>query len=111
MGRERIQLLPKHQRMLSGLGENLRLARLRRQLSAAQVAERAGLSRSTLHGIESGEGSCSLAAYFQVLMVLGMEKDLELVGRDDSLGRKLQDAGLTSTRRRAPKPKSQRLEP
>lgn len=45
-------LLPRHDRLLADLGENLRLARLRRRLSAAQVAERAGISRSTLHLME-----------------------------------------------------------
>jgi transcriptional regulator with XRE-family HTH domain len=105
MGRQHIHLLPKHRRLLAGLGENLRLARLRRNLSAEQVAERAGLSRSTLHAIEKGEGSCSLASYFQVLAVLGLERDIEAVGRDDALGRKLQDAGLAKSRQRAPKSK------
>jgi len=42
MGRETSTLLPKHERLLTDLGENLRLARLRRKLSAEQVAERAG---------------------------------------------------------------------
>ena len=73
MGRKATALLPKHARIVSEVGENLRLARLRRRLSAQQVADRAGISRST-----------RLAA-------------------DDVLGRKLEDARLTETRQRAPK--------
>ncbi|HET6456440.1 MAG TPA: helix-turn-helix transcriptional regulator [Armatimonadota bacterium] len=87
-------LLPLVQRRLTSLGENLRLARLRRELSAEMVAERAGISRQTLSSLENGSGSVSMATYVQVLFVLGLEKDLDLLARDDELGRKLQDAKL-----------------
>jgi transcriptional regulator with XRE-family HTH domain len=105
MGRETSILLPKHERLLVNLGENLRLARLRRKLSAEQVAERAGISRSTLHLMENGSAGISLGKLVQVLAVLGLEQDLSAVGNDDVLGRKLEDARLTETRRRAPKRK------
>ena len=95
-------LLPQSRKMLSQLGENIRLARLRRRLSAQQVAERSGMSRPTLHSIEMGLPSVSIGSYFHVLMVLGLEKDILLVAKDDILGRKLQDANL-STKERAPK--------
>lgn len=96
-------LLPKHERLLVALGENLRLARLRRKLSAQQVAERAGISRSTLHLLENGAAGASLGKLVQVLAVLGLEEDLSRIATDDVLGRKLEDARLTETRRRAPK--------
>jgi transcriptional regulator with XRE-family HTH domain len=105
MGRETSNLLPKHQRLLAELGENLKLARLRRRLSAEQVAERAGISRSTLHLIESGSAGVSLGKLMEVLVVLGMESDLSRIAAEDVLGRKLDDARLTETRRRAPKRK------
>jgi len=95
-------LLPSVQRTLEALGENIRLARLRRDLSAEMVAERAGISRQTLSALENGSGSVSMATWIQVLFVLGLEKDLEAVARDDELGRTLQDAKLP-TRRRARK--------
>ena len=98
-------LLPKHERMLADLGENLKLARLRRKLSAEQVAERAGVSRSTLSLMENGSAGASLGKLLQVLVVLGLESDLARVAADDVLGRKLEDARLTETRRRAPKKK------
>ncbi len=101
MKREKI-LLPRHQRILGRMGENIRLARLRRKLSQEQVAERTGIGRSTLWKIERGAPEVAIGSYLQVLFILGMENDLELVGRDDLLGRKLQDAGL-SVKRRAPK--------
>ena len=95
-------LLPKLTKMLEEMGENIKLARLRRKLTTEQVAERAGLSRSTLWQVEKGLASVSLGTYAQVLFVLGLEKDLQLIAKDDLLGRKLQDADLT-TGKRAPK--------
>ncbi len=95
-------LLPKNARILAELGENIRLARLRRKLSAQQVAERSNLSRSTLHSIEKGIPSVSMGSYLQVLFVLGLERDLLKVAIDDLLGRKLQDIGLL-VKKRAPK--------
>ena len=74
--------------------------------AAEQVAERAGLSRSTLHLMEKGSAGTSLGKLVQVLAVLGQEGDLSEVAADDVLGRKLEDARLTKTRRRAPKKKS-----
>jgi transcriptional regulator with XRE-family HTH domain len=78
------------------LGENIKLARKRRRLSLLQVAERAGIARSTLGLIEKGAPGVSMSAYLQVLFVLGLEKDLLNVGNNDPLGRKMQDAGLLS---------------
>lgn len=98
-------LLPKAARYLAELGENIRLARLRRRLRAELVAQRAGISRPTLVSIEKGKPSVSIGAYVQVLLVLGMVEDILLVARDDVLGRKLQDAQLSS-RARAPKQKA-----
>lgn len=105
MRSDKNMLLPKHERLLADLGDNLRLARLRRRLSAEQVAERAGLSRSTLHLMENGSSGTSLGKLLQVLAVLGLEADLSRVAVDDVFGRKLEDARLTETRRRAPKGK------
>ena len=50
------QLLPKHLRAFKTLGENLKLARLRRNLTAEMVAQRAGISRMTLNKIENERG-------------------------------------------------------
>ena len=102
MGREKPVLLPKHKKILEELGENIKLARLRRKLSTEQVSERANISRPTLHSIEKGAESVSIGMYLQVLIVLGLEKDLLEVAQDDELGRKLQDIGLM-TKQRAPK--------
>jgi transcriptional regulator with XRE-family HTH domain len=72
------------------------------------VAERAGISRSTLWQIEKGNPSVALGAYFLVLFALNLEQDLLLVAKDDALGRRLQDAGLPA-RSRAPRVKTKVL--
>lgn len=95
-------LLPKTLRILSDLGENIRLARLRRRMTAEQLALRAGMSRKTLYQIEQGSPSVAMGNYLQALFILGLEKDMTQVAAADPLGRKLQDAGLT-TAKRAPK--------
>ena len=98
--------LPKNRRILQRVGENVRLARLRRKLSAAKVAERAGMSRNTLYLLEKGSPSTSLSTLFRVLIVLGLEEDFLLIAKDDELGRKLEDARLSRPRKRAPKKKT-----
>ena len=98
-------LFPKLQRILSEMGENIKLARLRRKLSSEQVAERAGMGRSTLVKIERGHPGVGIGNYLNVLRVLGLEQDFLLLAKDDELGRKLQDAQLI-TRERAPKKKN-----
>lgn len=102
MSRNRIVLLPKNKRLLKAIGENIKLARLRRKLTMKQVAEQAGISRPTLSTLEKGSPAVSLGSVLQVLFVLGLEKDLLLLAEDDILGRKIQDAGLT-IKKRGPK--------
>ena len=98
-------LLPKQKRILKELGENIKLARLRRKFSADQVSERANISRKTLYSIENGTPSVSIGSYLQVLLVLGLAEDLASLAKDDELGRKLQDSQLT-VKERAPKRKN-----
>ncbi len=95
-------LLPGAQKTISVLGENIKLARLRRKFSAEQVAERADISRPTLVSIEKGNPNVTIGAYVKVLSVLGLENDIMEVANDDKLGRRLQDAKLI-VRERAPK--------
>ncbi|MBN2728549.1 MAG: helix-turn-helix domain-containing protein [Bacteroidales bacterium] len=97
-------LLPKSQEIIEAVGEQIKLARLRRKFSGEMVAERAGIGRNTLISIEQGKPSVSIGHYLNVLRVLGLEKDFLALARDDELGRKLQDAQL-STKERAPKRK------
>ncbi len=105
MAKKSVTVLPKTQEYLTQLGEQVKLARLRRKLSVELVAERAGISRATLWAVEKGTPSVAIGTYAAVLHALnGLDKDLLLVAKDDALGRKLQDLDL-QTKKRAPKRK------
>ena len=102
MSRKGATVLPQTQKILTQMGEQIKLARLRRNLSAELVSERAGISRATLWNVEKGSPSVAIGIYAAVLHTLNnMDNDLLLVAKDDELGRKLQDLEI-STRRRAP---------
>jgi len=58
------------------LGQDVADARKRRRISTMIMAERAGISRTTLNKVEKGEPSVALGIYASVLFVLGMEKRL-----------------------------------
>ena len=100
MNRKNIIIMPETQKRLSQMGEQIKYARLRRKLSVELVAERAGISRTTLWNIEKGSSSVAIGAYAAVLHALnGMDKDFLLVAKDDELGRKLQDLDLPTNKR------------
>ena len=103
-------IVPSTQNILTTMGEQIKLARLRRDLSAELVAERAGISRATLWKVESGSPAVAMGIYAAVLHALGnMDKDLTLVARDDEMGRQLQDLNLLTRKRASRRNKSSRF--
>ena len=94
MAKSTVTLFPQSVAMLKQFGENLRLARLRRNITAKLEAERVGISISTLSKIERGDATVSIGSYMQVLVTLNMASDILKVAADDTLGRTLQDLGL-----------------
>ena len=94
-------IVPATEGILKTMGEQIKLARLRRDLSAELVAERAGISRASLWKVESGSPAVAIGIYAAVLHALGnMDKDLTLIAKDDEMGRQMQDLKLM-TRKRA----------
>lgn len=88
-------IMPDTENILKTMGEQIKMARLRRKLSATLVAERAGVSRSTLWKVENGNPSVAIGIYAAVLHALNnMDKDLLKIAGDDELGRKMQDIEL-----------------
>ena len=92
-------VFPQELRLLAGLGERIKLARLRRQLSSTAVAQRAGISRTSLYNVEAGDPGATLGTYLRVLAALGLADDFSVLAADDKVGRKLQDLALTPPRR------------
>lgn len=102
MPRKTPAILPRLARLMAGLGENIKKARLRRASSSETLAQRAGITRKTLYRVEQGDPAVALGIYARVLQTLRLENDLGSVAADDALGRKLQDAKL-EPKSRAPK--------
>ena len=103
MAKKTVDILPATQDILNTMVEQIKLARLRRNLSVELVAERADISRATLWKVEKGDKTVAIGIYAAVLHALnGMDKDLLLVAKDDTLGRTIQDLNL-KVRKRAPR--------
>lgn len=85
------------------VGEQIKLARLRRNLSVAQIAERATCSSLTVSRIEKGSPTVSIGIYLRVLYALQLEDDILLLAKEDELGRRLQDLSLINRRRASKK--------
>ncbi len=103
MKKAEYNILPVTEEILATMGEQIKLARLRRNLSVNLVAERAGISRTTLWKVENGNPAVAMGIYAAVLHALNnLDKDLLLLAKDDELGRQLQDLNLI-TKKRAPR--------
>lgn len=85
-------LPPKVRRSLKKLGEDLRTARLRRNLTVANIAERAGLSPGTVLRLEKGDPGVGMGTLVLVMWLLGLnERMMQLVDEtQDLLGRTLE---------------------
>ena len=90
----KVMIMPKMQKQLEMVGEQIKLARLRRRYTAETIAERAGISRATLWKVEKGDPGVAFGVYAKVLAAIGLPHDIELLARDDELGRIIQDSEL-----------------
>jgi len=89
-------IYPSEKKLLINLGERLKLARLRRGIPAETLAARSNISRMTLNRAEKGAPSVSMGTYLRILAALHLADDLNLLAKDDELGRKLQDLKLSN---------------
>ena len=95
MGKKAVLIMPETEEILKTLGEQIKIARLRRNLSMRLVSERAGISRATLWQVEKGSPSISIGIYAAVLHSLdNSDKELLKVMREDELGRTIQDLNI-----------------
>ena len=101
MAKKTVKIMKNTEMILEQMGEQIKLARLRRNISATLVAERANISRSTLWNVEKGNPSVSIGVYAAVLHAINrMDKDFLLIAKDDELGRKVQDLKLINKNRK-----------
>jgi transcriptional regulator with XRE-family HTH domain len=99
MIRDQCDILPSLRRKMKQMGEQIALARLRRNLPVKLVAQRAGISRSTLWSIENGSPNVAFGSYAKVLLALNLADDLLLIAKDDVVGRRMQDLNLPIRKR------------
>ena len=85
------------------VGEQIKLARLRRNLSIAQVAERATCSPLTISRIEKGTPTVAIGIYLRVLYALQLDDDILFIAKEDQLGKSLQDLALKKRERASKK--------
>jgi transcriptional regulator with XRE-family HTH domain len=92
-------IFPSEKKILNNLGERIKLARLRRGISAEVLAERSSISRMTLHRAEKGYPAVAIGTYLRIFAALQLQEDFNLLAKDDLLGRRLQDLELSKSRR------------
>ena len=85
-------------RTLRKLGEDVSVARRKRSLTAAMVAERVGVSRSTYLKVERGDPSVAMGTYAMTLFVLGLDGSLDRLADPAE-----DDQGLVLDARRLPR--------
>ena len=64
---------------IRALGMRIKQARINRKWRQEDVVNRSGLSRSTIEAIERGAPTTSIAAYFHVLWIMGLDRELDLI--------------------------------
>lgn len=107
MARKTVVLMSSTERILEKMGAQIKKARLRRNISAELLAERASISKATLSAIEKGTSTVSIGAYAAVLFSLGMDKDFELIASDEEQKQRYREFNL-KLRERATKRKGRR---
>lgn len=85
------------------VGEQIKLARLRRNLTIAQIAERATCSELTVARVEKGLPTVSIGIYLRILYALQLDEDILWLAKEDKIGRALQDLTLKQRERASKK--------
>ncbi|MDP2369894.1 helix-turn-helix transcriptional regulator [Rhodoferax sp.] len=69
---------------ITQLGQRIRVARIRRGWSVAELASKAGVNRNTLTALELGRPGTAVGVCFTVLWALGLDRSLNAVADPDS---------------------------
>ena len=87
-------------KILAAYGANLKAARERRSITMVEMAERIGVSVSTIIRLEKGSYDLPIATYLQAMYVLGLEKELEKLCKEDIVGQEYNLSGKKFAHRR-----------
>lgn len=98
--KNKVSIMPETGEKLALMGEQIKLARMRRKYPVQMIADRAGISRATLWKVEKGDPGVAIGIYAKVLKAIGLGDDIMLLARDDELGHIIQDSELKHKRMR-----------
>lgn len=94
-------ILPNTERILADMGEQIKNARLQKNVTVELLAERSGVSRTSIWKVERGDPSVAMGIYAAVLHGLNnMDRDLLLIAKDEPMIEKWKELNL-NTRKRA----------
>ena len=99
MSRKTVILEPNTEDKLKKMGQRIKKARLRRNISAEMISKQAGIGESTFYAIEHGVSTVSLGAYAAVLSILGLNNDLDSIAVDEEAKKQLYEQNLVKRKR------------
>ena len=99
MSRKTVILEQNTEDKLKKMGQRIKKARLRRNISAEMISKQAGIGESTFYAIERGVSTVSLGAYAAVLSILGLNNDLDSIAVDEEAKKQLYEQNLVKRKR------------
>jgi transcriptional regulator with XRE-family HTH domain len=99
MTRKKVMLTANADCKLKELGARIKRARLRRNMSAESLSEKAGIGESTFYAIERGKPTVSIGAYVAVLIVLGIDGDIDTIAIDEDAKKQLYEQNIVKRKR------------
>lgn len=99
MARKALTLSSSTEKLLEKMGNRIRRARLRRNISTEELAQKATVGKSTLSSIEKGTPTVSIGAYAAVLAVLELDEDFGLIAVDENGKKQFWDQNLQKRER------------
>ena len=99
MSRKTVILEANTEEKLKKMGQRIKKARLRRNISAEMISKKAGIGESTFYAIERGVSTVSLGAYAAVLSILGLNNDLDSIAVDEEAKKQLYEQNLVKRKR------------
>ena len=84
---------------LKEFGTRIKRARLRRNMTVESISEKAGIGENTFYAIERGASTVSIGAYVAVLVVLGIDSDIDKIATDENAKKQFYEQNLLKRKR------------